>query len=256
VTAAASILLCTTPRSGSWLLAEALEATGAAGHPREYFRPDYQSVYLESWGAPRIATYADYVAAARAAGSTANGTFCGKLHWGQLTHVVTQLRRSPGWSRLADAALVAEAFPNPVYLRLVRADKAHQAISLYRAIQSDVWWELDDAGPSQPAAVPAEPDFAEIARLEASLTDQDAQWAAYFARSGITPLVVTYAELANRYPETIERVLRALDLPIPASGIAPPRLRRQADHLTQRWAQQYLAARTPARAPRASCDPM
>ena len=40
-----SYLICTTPRSGSWLLADGLRATGVAGRPEEYLRTDWLMRY-------------------------------------------------------------------------------------------------------------------------------------------------------------------------------------------------------------------
>ena len=45
-----SCVICTTPRTGSWLLAEALLATGLAGRPEEYLRPDWFAHFLEAGG--------------------------------------------------------------------------------------------------------------------------------------------------------------------------------------------------------------
>ncbi len=42
-----SYLICATPRSGSTLLCEALDNTGLAGHPKEYFEA------LKKTGLPR-----------------------------------------------------------------------------------------------------------------------------------------------------------------------------------------------------------
>src|SRR5690242_15386358 len=41
-----SCIICTTPRSGSWLLADQLLQTGIAGRPEEYFRLDWYERFL------------------------------------------------------------------------------------------------------------------------------------------------------------------------------------------------------------------
>ena len=41
-------LIATLPRSGSWLLSEALQLTGLVGQPAEYFRPDFLSQFSRS----------------------------------------------------------------------------------------------------------------------------------------------------------------------------------------------------------------
>src|SRR6266576_2724987 len=103
-------LVCATPRSGSTLLCEGLEATGVAGRPREYFeelketgvprRPreyfwglrspdvlrlvpqdsqlDRRSEQRPSWDRD---DYARHLAASLEQGTTPNGVFGAKLMW-------------------------------------------------------------------------------------------------------------------------------------------------------------------------------
>src|SRR5690242_13142347 len=67
-------VVCTTPRSGSYLLSQALESTGCLGRPNEYFRgtDDDGRWWSERLGVARPADYVDKVVAQ---GSTANGVF-------------------------------------------------------------------------------------------------------------------------------------------------------------------------------------
>ena len=88
-----SVLIATLPRSGSWLLAEALEGTRRCGHPREYFRPDYRPDYSRAWGLSPRAPFIEFFCAVLAKGTTPNGTFSAKLHWGQVVDLHTQMWR-------------------------------------------------------------------------------------------------------------------------------------------------------------------
>ena len=45
-----SYLICATPRSGSFLLCEALKNTGIAGNPEEYFWRGDEPFWKERWG--------------------------------------------------------------------------------------------------------------------------------------------------------------------------------------------------------------
>jgi LPS sulfotransferase NodH len=45
-----SYLVCATPRSGSFLLCEALKNTALAGQPEEYFWRDDEPAWKERWG--------------------------------------------------------------------------------------------------------------------------------------------------------------------------------------------------------------
>ena len=55
----APYLVCSTPRSGSSLLCDALALTGRMGAPIEYFNPDHRRALSERWGiSPQLASYA------------------------------------------------------------------------------------------------------------------------------------------------------------------------------------------------------
>jgi LPS sulfotransferase NodH len=233
-----SVLVCTTPRSGSWLLAEALEGTGGCGHPREYFRLDHRPAYLDTWGLSPDATFPEFLAGVSRAGTTPNGRFCAKVHWGQLIPLLRELAIDPRGA----CALVTlrKHFPNPVFIHLQRANKVRQAISLYRAIHSGVWWRFEGDGP-QRGRLPADPDHAHIQRLFHSLVDDDHSWSRFFAANDIIPIRVTYAELDEDYAATVSRVLLAIAPPgTEASAIQAPRIVKQADELTRTWEAAYL----------------
>src|SRR5215831_13215213 len=86
-----SLLICTLPRSGSWLLADAIERTGIAGRPREFFEP---AVFEHAPGSPGAA---EQVARAYRKGTTDNGVFAAKLHWRQFLFAERVLRaQRPG----------------------------------------------------------------------------------------------------------------------------------------------------------------
>src|SRR5438270_3529957 len=74
-------LICTLPRSGSWLLAEALHSTGIAGRPREYFAPEAKDSFTQQWRLPATSSYIDFIEAAMRTGTTSNGVFGAKTHW-------------------------------------------------------------------------------------------------------------------------------------------------------------------------------
>jgi LPS sulfotransferase NodH len=125
---------------------------------------------------------------------------------------------------------------------LSRDDKARQAISLYKAIHLDVWWTFaDDEGVEIPPSrtLPREPDFAEIARLEATLRDHELCWTRFFEQGGIDPIRVRYTDIATAYEGTVTAVCDALDRPRQGRPIVRPRLRRQADAVTDDWERRY-----------------
>src|SRR4051794_12649330 len=162
-----SYLVCATPRSGSTLLCKALEATGVAGHPQEFFEakreagpPAPGSGYLV--GAPGVdlqellgddpqppaPAYSslrdvdDYRAHLRRTlewGTTENGVFGAKIMWGHRADFLPLARTLPELTDLPERQLLAALFPDPNYVWVRRGDTVRQAVSLWKAIQTQSW---------------------------------------------------------------------------------------------------------------------
>src|SRR3954471_5468141 len=267
-----SYLVCATPRSGSTLLCHLLDQTELAGHPEEYFealrhsgRPRRPHEYFDAArhanmierlafrempaGAERPPnplwtpeTYDRYLAWAIEQGTTPNGVFGAKLMWGYLGDFAELLRGIDGMTGLTVPELLPRAFPDVHYVRITRQDKIRQAVSLWRAVQTQAWQDGGDSGPR------AEPTFSfrAINYLVRLLTAHDASWDAYFLGLGHEPLTLTYEELAAAPEPVVRRVLGHLGIDAPADlRLGSPRLAVQADELSEAWVarvHEHLAA--------------
>ncbi len=260
-----SYLVCATPRSGSTLLCELLDQTGVAGHPEEYFEalrhsgvPRRPHEYFDTErhaniierlafrelpdGVARPANplwdpsdYGRYLNWAVEQGTTPNGVFGAKLMWGYLGDFATLLRSIEGMADLPLPALLTRAFPGLRYIQITREDKVRQAVSLWKAVQTQAWRQSD---PRDSAAI-REPvfSFRAINFLVRLLTAHDASWDAYFLGLGQPPqLKVTYEELAADPGPVVHRVLEHLGIPAPDPlPLRAPRLSVQADELSEDW---------------------
>ncbi len=264
-----SYLICSTPRTGSSLLCDALTATGVAGRPEEYFQfrartgfPRRPQEYFEGaedaeifdilgprtrveedearYDPSRFERYEGYLEWALAAGTTPNGVFGAKVMWGYFNGFVTGLRWAvPGRQRLSVCELAPSVFPELRYLSVTRRDKVRQAVSLWRALQT--WsWSSDQA-----PAVGTEHlvySHAAIAHLIRDIEAHEYEWRAYFRECGVEPLTIVYEDFAARYEETVRDILRHLAIPeAEAATIAAPRKRPQSDDLSRGWADRYRA---------------
>ena len=137
-------VICTNPRSGSWLLSEGLSATGVAGNPREWFNVLEEQQQRARWGRHGQGDVSplSYLSHVVSQGSTHNGVFGLKLHYYQLADLSAQLRRIDGFRDLPVEEAISAAFPEVRYIWLTRKDKARQAISYHRACQTDTWWRI------------------------------------------------------------------------------------------------------------------
>lgn len=269
-----SYLICTTPRSGSTFLSEALASTGVAGRPEEYFQqlsstggqrrpvdylgPDLVAAELPpAFGAPdgdfrvelmfdprRFRTFGDYATWVIGTATTSNGVFGAKIMSVYVDGLVTGLREALG-DRAPERPcdVLAAAFPRLRYVRLVRSDKVRQAVSLWRAIQTWQWRE--DASPGAVAAGEAGDlrySFAALDHLRRGLDAEEAWWDAFFEYSGITPLTIVYEDFSGQHDHAVRAVLRHLEIPFDESWALPqPTMRRQADTLSAEWAERYAA---------------
>jgi trehalose 2-sulfotransferase len=239
-----SYLVCATPRSGSTLLCEGLKATGVAGRPEEYFeavpdtgRPRAPADYLAGLddtealavvgGTPPpepppysslldVDRHEQHLERVRAWGTTANGVFGAKVMWGHIDDP-------------------ASLFPGAQYVWVRRRDTVRQAISLWRAMQTQAWRDEGSQG-----AEPRQPEyrFSALRHLVDLLAEHDAAWSRFF--DGRPVLELTYEEIAADLPRALERTLAHLGIESPNEWPpALPAMRRQADDLSDRWAEAY-----------------
>lgn len=276
-----SYLVCATPRSGSTLLCHLLGETGVAGRPEEYFEalrhsglPRQPEEYFDRerhaniverlafrempdegpraepsplWDPDAYDRYLDW---ALQAGTTPNGVFGAKLMWGYLGDFVQLLRGIDGLHGLAVPELLGRVFPGLRYVQITREDKVRQAVSLWRAVQTQAWRQTANGG----ERTEVEPvfSFRAINYLVRLLTAHDASWDAYFLGLGEQPLKISYEELAAAPGESIARVLAHLDLDRGAArAIDSPGMQAQADERSEDWVRRVHAHLTALETPAA-----
>ena len=230
-------LICTTPRSGSWLLCEALAHTDVAGLPQEYLMCHVP--FDAEWGVPTADTFDDYVAWVQETTATSNGVVGIKVHWAQWRHLQEALRTDAS----GVLARLEEALPDLLLVRLRRQDRLRQALSYHRALQDQRWWRLDEDAPSQ-ADVAL--DVGQVDRLQRLLERHDEHWTRLLAGRPRV-LELTYEALVADVPGTTATVLHALGVPADEARAAVadvrPQLQRQAGAQTEQWVHETLSWR-------------
>jgi LPS sulfotransferase NodH len=236
---ALSYIICATPRSGSYLLCEALRNTGVAGRPTEYLSQTFEAHWAARW---RTESYRAYIDKVLEAGTTPNRVFGVKLHIHQFEYCCGKLRGLAGLEGKTNFELMREVFDNPRYLWIRRRDKLAQAISYLKANQSNVWW--DSEAPPAPYARPTPErvhfDFHGIERNMARMEREELAWQAYFEANGIEPVATIYEELAEAYEASALRILYRLGITPPAGlSFGQRSLHKQHNSESARWAQRY-----------------
>jgi trehalose 2-sulfotransferase len=241
-----SFFISATPRTGSSLLAEALEFTGIAGKPREYFEADYEKDWSARLG---ISAESDYIERFLAAGMTPNGVFGAKVHWHQFVHLKSKLRSIQG-NGLSDLELLRRTFPDLKYIFLTRRDKVEQAVSYYKAQRTDIWHVVRPAAKATQAnaAQAVAFDVEQIDHWITRFAEDEASWFDYFETMELEPFQVVYEDFLGNYESTVLAILRYLNISMPADlQIVPPRLNKLADEVSQEWVRRYKELRKPAR---------
>jgi LPS sulfotransferase NodH len=276
-----SYVVCATPRSGSTLVCQALTDTGIAGRPEEYFealrhsgRPRRPEEYfdgvddrsiLDHLGERAIgeepqqrsplwsrAAYDRYLEWAMAAGTTPNGVFAAKLMWGYFGDFVSLLRNIPEHSNASVAEILPAVFPDLTFVRVVRANKVRQAVSLWKAVQTATWREDDaatgagvgeDSPPYKSFLADHRPQlrfhYGAIEHLLNQIIAEEAHWDAFFEHARNKPVLILYENFASDYETAIRHVLEQLNLQVPEDFEVKPRMKRQSDGINDDWARRY-----------------
>ena len=281
VTPERSYLVCATPRSGSTLVCKALSATGVAGRPEEFFeallhsgRPrepqeyfvgvDDQSIFdhLGQRGVGRDpeprsplwsrTAYDRYLEWAFGMGTTENGIFGAKLMWDYFGDFVSLLRNVPEYGEVPLADLLPTVFPNLTLVRVVRASKLRQAVSLWKAIQTATWRQEDasadgEAPPYKTFLEEHRPQlrfhYRAISHLLERILREEARWDAFFEHSGIRPILVLYENFAADPDDSTRHLLERLGIDVPEGFAFEPRMQRQSDGINDDWTRRYSELR-------------
>ncbi len=225
-------IIASTPRSGSSLLCEGLCASGVAGRPAEVFAPDFREPWCSRWSVRRDAPFAEYLEAALRFGTTPNGIYATKIQWMHVPVLAADAR----YIGPPEGALHS-LFPGATFVNIVRRDRRAQAISWFRACETNEWFRTEST--IAPSDFMRPLDTKRVRDLERHLDGQQSSWERYFRDRNIRPLIIEYERLANNYRGEIVRVLAFLGLDR-TRGLEIPnaRLLRQADSTSEAWRRQ------------------
>lgn len=272
-----SYLICATPRSGSTLLCAALDGTGVAGHPEEHFEvlletgrrrqprdyfqrsndpevwallddPEFREVLGEyggrysehpgerdpDWSPP---DFQKLVREALEKGTTENGVLGTKIMWAYFRDFV-RLARRRGLEDVSPCEVPAAVLPGlRRYVWMRREDTTRQAVSLWKALQTQRWRKDSD---EEVGGQGLRFSFAAVNHLKLRIDEHNAAWGDYFRDCGVEPVEVSYEELVADYEATVSWLLEEIGISVPEGfAVEAPRMRRQADELSEEWVRLY-----------------
>ena len=244
-----SYIIWFSQRVGSTLLAQALEDTGIAGHPREWLNASSASSVLASH---KVATVDELRDVLWRDAQTANGVLgikygmVPKLHedltsmFGALVRPHLDTKGRLGWDAF---------FPHCKHLFLTRRDKVRLAVSWWRAIKSGEWHRPNRSGTSfgpipekaSTTDLLGQYDYAAIRHLVDEANLREVAMQEQFDRWDITPNVIVYEDFVGAYERTVRGVLDFLEIPgRDQVAVLPPAFDALADEISEAWIQRFL----------------
>lgn len=248
-----SYLIWFSQRVGSTMLAQALEDTGIAGRPREWFNASSASDVLEMQGVGSGLELRDFL---WREATTTNGVLGIKFGFGpQLFNDLGTLFAAIDPDRQTDIIQAWNSvLPNCKHIFMTRRNKIRLAVSWWRAIKSQEWHRPNRSepptcvGPVTPTTTPTDLvdlyHYPAIEHLFVEANLREAEMQECFARWGVVPHTVVYEDLIASYEPTVRRILDFLDIPGHREiSIPSPAFDRLADEISETWFQRFLSER-------------
>lgn len=206
--------LWATQRSGSSMLAKALEQTGIAGRPEELFNIPPEGSLAEMHGVDSYEALRDRL---WEIGCSENGVFAIKYHYSTHYHTrlfeeVCRLRGIDPQGVEKQESVWEDLFPNSKHVYLSRRNKVRQAVSWWKAIKTEQWHVRPAESRIKPGLDFYEEhyDFAALSHLYHQLVLKECATESYFAHHGIRPHTVIYEDLCRDYRGEINKIMRHL----------------------------------------------
>jgi LPS sulfotransferase NodH len=226
--------LLSSQRSGSSLLCDLLTKTGITGQPAEYFM-HWRGFSHEGW---EFSDYPAYIQRIFDETMSPNGVWGAKLMGGKvggIEGVIEKLEAFPIFQKLTSTEKVRTLFPNLKCLFLTRRNKIAQAVSWWKAAQSDHYHSTTERGmPDSPLRY----DFAAIDHLISEIMVQEAAHQAFLDEMGLIPYTIIYEDFIRDMQGTINAIIEFLGIKDSYSFQASNLVKMQ-DAISDEWIQQY-----------------
>lgn len=254
----ASLLICTTPRSGSTYFANTLRGAGCFGMPEEWLHPYNYEPLLKRNGFSENAPARTLISCLWDWATNDSGIFAIKTMWDRFEVFLKRVRedsensnmfRGPIPDRL-DWVSVKEFFPSPRIIFLTRRDRLGQAISYIRAHQTGVWHKIegaedegtakiaDDEFPAQRQRNYFDPVY--INRIMNNFRWQEESWRKLFWLESIEPLEVEYEFFLKNKEQVVRQVAELMGVPSESvSEIKEPPNKPVRDSINKLWRSLY-----------------
>ena len=193
--ASINYIICFTPRSGSSWLGGLINSTNHLGNPKEWFSPVSMSARLQKlYPCQHIEDYLNCLIRDQ---KSKNGVFGFEVSFAQF-QLVLELLDIPNF------------FENKLsYIYLYRRNLVAQAISLYRATDTDVFHSVQKDYQSK-KDIHFSYNSSKIWHWLIRILEQEYEWPKFFKSRNITPLTISYEDLWAHPRFTVLRIINYL----------------------------------------------
>ena len=229
-----SVFICTSPRSGSYHLADLLHLSGLP-FAEEIFIPFHENALRQNYKLldvdDKIEFYKRLVEK-----HAEEGVFIAKLMPDQLKRVLGTIGHASG--KPADLQEFSSIFPDPKFIHLERSDLLAQAISLTKPRQTGQWIKTSDS--DERYSIQPYYSYIEIAYSKNRLRRMNQFWDEWFAGMGIEPLRMFYENLVKDPSAELAGLFEFIgeghcQRPLPED----PRFKKTASSVNRSWYMKF-----------------
>lgn len=237
-----SYFICATPRTGSTLLCSLLKSSGVAGYPESYFRIEDKAKWANSWGITfsdkEIPYCQNFLQACRKNGQTPNGVYGARIMWGSMEELIESITYALDLPQENDVSILQQFFGNSRFIYLKRKDFVPQAVSRYKAEQTDIW-HITGQSTSISVEDKLEYSYEDIKKYVDEAKAHNEKWQAWFDLNGIAPYIIYYEDLAESPVSEVLKILAFLDISFTEPDKISANNKRMSDSLNQNWIEQF-----------------
>ena len=234
-------VVCTTPRTGSSVLCEALTSTGQLGKPKEHF--------LNSWG-KFDKRFSDIVVNDTDIIHCNHAVFGTKIMWQTMRELNKYLNSSNLSTSLKTASnegsnnqypeCLTDLFPDIKYIYLQRENKIRQAVSRSKAIQSGVWAIRSESELKDEKTPNLKYNFHQIFHIYQSIQRDEKAWENYFKKHRISPLRISYEDFFYDPSMVVAKIQTNVLGKSDAKYVVPTLAHQiQSDSTNESWANAF-----------------
>ena len=215
-----TILIASTPRSGSHMLGHTMIKTAQMGVPFEYCNPPIMRQWKQELG---LETVQEVMTTLMKKRTSSNGVFSLKMH----------LEHLDAFGGLAETI---SFFPNVKIIRIVRSDLLRQAVSLSVAGQTGIWIS-GQTGKGQEAK------YSKVLIEDCihNLIGQNYKWSKQIAEHNLSSLTVEFEQFIDDPGTVITQIAKFADIDTSTiPKIEAPATLKQSGPRSADWCEKYL----------------